>query len=129
MKAVTATKTAIVILSDPKGGDEALGRLLNGLAVAHECKERGADVTILFQGAGTRWPGVLSDEKHPAHALYDGLADEIGGASCGCAAIFGATESVEKAGVTLRKEYLLPGTPGVASLATLAADGWSVLTF
>ncbi len=50
-------KTAIVILSDPKGGDESLGRLFNGLATAHEAMQAGDQVEIVFNGAGTRWPG------------------------------------------------------------------------
>ena len=52
-------KAAIIILSDPKnGGEDALGRMFNGLAAAYDFKQRGTDVSIYFQGAGTRWPGV-----------------------------------------------------------------------
>lgn len=47
-------KAAIVILSDPgNGSEEALGRLLNGLAAAYDYNQRGQEVTVLFQGAGT----------------------------------------------------------------------------
>ena len=50
-------KTAVVIMSDPKSGsEEALGRVFNGLAVASECKEKGDEVAVVFNGAGTRWP-------------------------------------------------------------------------
>lgn len=129
VKTGAAVKTAVVILSDPKGGDEALGRLFNGLALAHECKARGDEVTILFQGAGTRWAGELVKPGHPAHALYHELEDAVAGASCGCAAVFGATESAASAGVALLKDYALPGTPGIASLRGLVAQGYSVLTF
>lgn len=122
-------KIAVVILSDPKGGDEALGRLFNGLAVAHECKTRGDDVTILFQGAGTRWAGVLSEPDHPARALYGEVKAEVAGVSCGCAEVFGAAEDAREAGLSLRKDYALPGTSGVASLRSLARDGYAVLTF
>lgn len=122
-------KTAIVILSDPRGGDEALGRLLNGLALAHESKARGDDVTILFQGAGTRWAGELAKPEHPARGLYDAVEDAVAGASCGCATIFGAKESAERAGMTLRKDYALPGTPGITSLRRFVSEGYSVVTF
>lgn len=122
-------KTAVVILSDPKGGDEALGRLFNGLAVAHECKARGDDVTILFQGAGTRWAAALSKPDHPARQLYGEVEDRVAGVSCGCAEVFGAAEDARDAGLALRKDYALPGTSGIASLRALAHDGYAVLTF
>ena len=54
-------KAAVIILSDPKSGTEdALGRLFNGLATAYDFKHQGDEVTILFQGTGTRWAGELS---------------------------------------------------------------------
>ena len=46
-------KAAIFVLSDPKsGGEEALGRVFNALAVAYEYKQNGDDVSVTFQGAG-----------------------------------------------------------------------------
>ena len=45
-------KTAIIILSDPKGGEEALGRVFNALAVAHEGLQTGDQVEVVFNGAG-----------------------------------------------------------------------------
>lgn len=45
-------KTAIIILSEPSSdSDEALGRLFNALATAHELKSKGHDVKVCFQGA------------------------------------------------------------------------------
>ena len=68
-------KAAIIILSDPKaGGEEALGRLFNGLAAAYDFKQRGDEVSVLFQGAGTRWAGELVKKDHPALA-ESGAAD------------------------------------------------------
>ena len=44
-------KAAVIIMSDPKSeSDEALGRLFNALAAAYDFKNRGDEVTILFQG-------------------------------------------------------------------------------
>ena len=64
-------KTAIIVLSDPKNGsEESLGRVFNALATAYDFKEAGKDVSILFQGAGTRWPEALQKEDHPAHDSY-----------------------------------------------------------
>ena len=70
-------KTAIIILSDPKTGEEAFGRAFNGLASAYDYKQKGDDVTILFQGTGTRWPAELSKSKNPAHELFEAVKDKI----------------------------------------------------
>ena len=60
-------KTAIIILSDPKAGEDALGRMFNGLALAAEAVKAGDETEIVFTGAGTRWPTELSKPTHPAH--------------------------------------------------------------
>ena len=123
-------KGAIVILSDPKpGSEEALGRLFNSLAAAYDFKQRGDEVTILFQGAGKRWIGEMNKGDHPAHALFTEVKDKVAGVSCGCADVFGATEDAEKSGFDLIKENPVPGTTGLPSLRNLAAEGYTVLTF
>ena len=37
---MSSTKTAIVVLSDPNGGEEALGRVFNALAAAYDFKQK-----------------------------------------------------------------------------------------
>ena len=127
----TRLKAAIVVLSDPKSGsqEEALGRVFNALAAAYDFKRRGDDVSVLFQGAGTRWIGQLSQKDHPAHALFKEVEDTIAGVSCGCADVFGGAEDAEQSGFDLIKDNPVPGTSGLPSLPGLAADGYSVLTF
>jgi hypothetical protein len=122
-------KTAIIILSDPNAGEEALGRAFNALALAQESLSAGDEVEVVFAGAGTRWPGVLSKLTHPANGLYQAVRETIVGASCGCAAVFGATESLQACGVAEVKTHALPGTPGVAGLRRYLADGWRTLVF
>lgn len=123
-------KTAIVILSDPNSGaDEALGRLFNALALAHETRQAGDEVEIVFKGAGTRWPAELAKPSHPAHARFQDLRETMKGASCGCAEVFGARQGVEAAGLPVLTDTPLPGTPGVAGLRHYYANGWNVLTF
>ncbi len=122
------SKTAIIVLSDPKGGDEALGRVFNALAAAIDFG-RGGEVALLFQGAGTRWPALLAQPDHPAHALYEAVEGWVAGASAGCAVVFGARSEVEQAGLPLLSTNAVPGTPGLASLAAYAADGYDLLTF
>ena len=127
----TKLKATIVVLSDPKSGsqEEALGRVFNALAAAYDFKRRGDDVSVQFQGAGTRWIGELSQQDHPAHALYKEVEDTIAGVSCGCADVFGANEEVEESGFELIKDNPIPGTSGLASVRKLVADGYTVLMF
>ena len=123
-------KTAIVILSDPKSGsEEALGRVFNALAATYDFKQKGGEVSLLFQGAGTRWLSDLSKTEHPAHTLFEEVKDTVAGASAGCAEVFGATEDVKKSGFDLISDNPVPGTPGLPSLQRLLADGYTLLTF
>ncbi len=123
-------KTAIILISDPKSGtDESFGRLLNGLVYARESIECGDQVAVAFSGPGTRWPAELAKLGHPATELYNFIRPQVVGASCGCAAVFGATESLEEAGVPLLKQYEVPGVPPVASYRQLVAHGWNVSVF
>ena len=123
-------KIAIIILSDPKSGsEEALGRVFNGLAAAYDFKHANEDVEILFQGAGTRWVGELSNTAHPAHALFEEVKDKVAGVSCGCADVFGGAEDAKKSGFDLIKNNPVPGTSGLPSLRQLQNDGYNILVF
>lgn len=123
-------KAAVIILSDPKSGTEdALGRLFNGLATAYDFKHRGDEVTILFQGTGTRWAGELSKENHPAHQLYKAVEDKVAGVSCGCADVFGARADAEKNGFDLITDNQIPGTSGLPSLQKLSSAGYNIMVF
>ena len=117
-------------MSDPKNGtEESLGRLLNGLAMAHESRSAGDEVEVVFKGAGTRWPGELSKLSHPAHERFQSIRESIKGASLGCAMKYGARDDVEASGVALLSDTPLPGTPGIAGLRSYYADHWNVVVF
>lgn len=123
-------KAAIFVLSDPKsGGEEGLGRVFNALATAYEYKQAGDEVTVIFQGAGTRWVGELTKPEHPLNALFQGVLDTVKGVSCGCSDVFGAHEEAESGGFALVKDNAVPGTSGVASLRNFIREGYQVLTF
>jgi hypothetical protein len=123
-------KAAIVILSDPStSSEEALGSVFNGLAAAYELKQSGDEVSIVFQGAGTRWPKLLSDPGHPAHGLFELVRDRVAGVSCGCAGVFGATDDATSAGMALVSENQVPGTSGLPSLRKWLIERSPVLTF
>jgi hypothetical protein len=116
-------KAAILVLADTETRGD-LGRVVNGLMTAKEFKEAGDDVRIIFDGAATKWPGVLSDPQHKYHKLFGQVADRISGACGYCARAFDAERGVERAHVHLLDEY--EGHPSVRSLV---ADGFQVLTF
>jgi hypothetical protein len=124
-----SAKTAIVVLSDPQGGDEALGRLFNALAAAYDFRQKHQDVQVLFQGAGTRWSGLLNNEDHPAHALYKAVEASVAGVSTACSVVFGAREDAERNGFSFITGNQVPGTPGLPSLESYASQGYTILTF
>lgn len=124
------SKTAIIIYSDPKsGGEEALGRLFNGMFVAYELLEKKQDVALIFQGTGVRWASELVKHDHPAHALYNAVKDSVVGVCGGCADVFGATAEVTAAGATLIREKAIPGTAGIVDLSKYLDAGYRILTF
>lgn len=122
-------KLAVIITADPNNGEEALGRVFNALALAAEAKRKDDEVQVLFVGAGTRWPAELSKLGHPVHGLYDAVRTEVAGASCGCAAVFGASDGVRACGVPELKDNAIPGTPGLASVHRYVSEGWQTLIF
>ncbi len=123
-------KAAILVLADPQSGsDESNARVFNALASAYDFKQRGSDVKILFQGAGTRWPSVLANKEHPSHDLYEQVKDKVDGVSCGCADAFGVSDEAEACGLELKTDLAVPGTSGLASVGNLVEDGYSVLSF
>lgn len=119
-------KTALVILSDAHAGtDDANGKVFNALAAAYDFKQAGEEVTILFQGAGTRWPEALKKADNPFHALFTAVEDKVQGVSCGCVDAFGANPS----GYDLVTDNAVPGTTGLPSFVKLQKDGYQVITF
>jgi len=122
-------KTAIIILSDPKAGEEALGRMFNALAIAAEAVQQGDETEILFTGTGTRWPAELSQPAHPAHGLYQSVRSSVAGACHHCAVVFGAADSVKACGLPAIKDNNLAGTHGLASIHRYLAEGWQTVVF
>jgi hypothetical protein len=117
------TKTAIVILADTES-NEGLGRMVNALTVAKEFKEEDHDVTVIFDGAGTKWVGELSDPEHKYNKHFESVKDEVEGACAYCARAFGVKEEVQESGVELMGEF-----EGHPSLANLVSEGYQVITF
>lgn len=123
------SKTAIVVFSDPKAGEEALGRVFNAMFLTLELKEKGREVALIFQGAGTRWPADLVKPDHPANALYNGVRDKIAGVCGGCADVFGASEGLKGADLKIVRDKAIPGTNGILDLSRYLDEGYRLIAF
>lgn len=116
-------KAAIIVLADTDSHAD-LGRVTNALVAAKEFKEAGDNVRLIFDGAGTQWPGVLSDPNHTAHKPYEAVRDVVTGACGFCAHAFHTTDQVQQADVHLLDEY-----EGHPSFRRLVNEGYQVITF
>ena len=122
-------KLAIILISDPKAGEESFARAFNALATAQEAQTAGDQVEINFIGTGTRWPAEMTKPGHALNALYNSMRESVKAGSCGCAAAFGATEGLKVCGIPEAKDNTVAGTPGLLGLRKYLAEGWQTLVF
>lgn len=124
------TKTAVVLFSDPKSGsEESLGRLFNALFLTYDLKERGQEVALIFQGAGTRWAAEVAKADHPASPMFRAVQDKVAGVCGGCAQAFGAEEEAKATGLPVTGDLQIPGLGHVISLGDYLATGYQLVTF
>ncbi len=116
-------KAAIIVLAGTET-HEGFGRVVNALGAVKEFKEAGADVRLIFDGAGTQWVGKLSKPEHKASALFSAVKDKVSGVCAFCAGAFGAKASAQACKVPLLSEY-----DGHLSFKKLISDGYQVITF
>ncbi|MBI1876652.1 MAG: DsrE family protein [Chloroflexi bacterium] len=117
------TKAAIFVLADTQS-EEDLGRVVNALAATQEFKDAGDQVQLIFDGTGTRWPGVLAQPDHIAHGLYQKTRGQVAGVCSFCATAFGVKENVVSNGLNLLDEV-----NGHPSIKQLVAEGYHIFTF
>lgn len=116
-------KIAIVVLADIESHAD-LGRIANALETAKEFQESGDLASIIFDGAGTRWIGVLANPSNRSHALFESVRGSIAGACSYCASAFKVRDQIEAAGIPLLSEF-----DHHPSLRKLIADGYQIITF
>jgi hypothetical protein len=116
-------KMGVVVLADTETAGD-LGRVVNALITAREAKESGDDVTVIFDGAGTKWVGELSNAEHQYSELLERVSDVVAGACSYCAKAYGVRDAVEQANVPLLADY-----EDHPSLRRLVGDGYQVITF
>ena len=116
-------KAAIILLADTESHAD-LGRAANALATALEFKEAGDELTVIFDGAGTRWVPELVKSDHRLHERFEAIKESIGGACFYCAGAFGVRDEISNTEVPLLDEH-----EGHPSIRTLVAQGYEILTF
>jgi len=117
------TKAAVIVLADTETHGD-LARVVNAMMTAKEFTEAGDDVELMFDGAGTQWPGVLADPDHRSHRLFEQVHEVISGACAFCSRSFDAEDGVRRADVPFLEEY-----KGHPSVRRLVQEGREVLTF
>lgn len=101
-----------------------LGRVVNALQITRELDEAGDEVTVIFDGAGTQWVPVLSDEGHKYHGLFEATKDKVAGACSYCAGVYGVKDEIKNTDVDLLDEF-----EGHHSVRKLISNGYQILTF
>jgi len=117
------TKAAIFVLADTQN-EEDLGRVVNALEAAKGFRQAGDNVQLIFDGTGTRWPGVLAQPEHIAHGLYQEMRGQVVGVCSFCATAFGGKESAVSLGLEL-----LDKVDGHVGINKLLDEGYHVFTF
>lgn len=115
-------KVAIVILAGTEG-KEALGRTVNALLAARECRDAGDEVKIIFDGAGVQSAAAFAADDHPYHQLLADVKGDIAGVCDYCAGAFQVKDKIPD-WMPAAKEF-----DGHPSFRTLLVEDWKVLTF
>lgn len=114
------TKVAIILQAGAES-HEGMARMYHSLLYTKELRERGGDVRLVFDGAGTEWAARLhqpdGDERLQRLAgLFgelkeDGLTYEV----CDyCSGAFGVKEQLQQTEAPLTAQYM--DHPSIASL-------------
>ncbi len=116
-------KAAVLLLADIETHAD-MGRAANALTTVEEFKEHGDDVTLIFDGAGTRWAAELTKPDNRLNPAFEKVRDKVAGACHFCAGAFGVRDELVANGVPLLRDH-----KGHPSVRGLVADGYEVITF
>lgn len=117
----------LIILQAGKGTHEGMARTLHAFLYSRELKEKGNEVVLVFDGAGTEWAAELTNplSKSKLKPMFDeframkGVPEII----CDyCSDAFGVKEEFEGREVTLDGEY-----KGHPSITRWTDEGYQVV--
>ena len=97
-------KAAVLLLADIETHAD-MGRAANALMTVEEFQEGGDEVTLIFDGAGTRWAAELGKPDNGLNRAYENIKDNVAGACHYCAGAFGVREELEAQGFPLLREH------------------------
>jgi hypothetical protein len=117
------SKATFIILA---AGDthESLGRVVNAFMGALEYIESGADVQVIFDGAGTQAAAEFAKPDHKYHELFEKVRERVSGVCSYCANAFKVKDKIEAAKLPLSDQF-----KGHPSFKQLIEQGFNVLTF
>jgi hypothetical protein len=86
---------------------EGMARALHALLYSRELKEKGHDVVLIFDGAGTEWAEALSHADNKLHPAYQKLMDAgVVEVVCDfCSTAFKVKDALAKEGAHFESEY------------------------
>lgn len=77
-------KAALLLLADTETHAD-LGRAANALETVEQLQKAGDEVRLGFDGTGTAWVPVLTDEDHDLHPKFEAVWTSVHGACQFCA--------------------------------------------
>ncbi|MDO8489502.1 MAG: DsrE family protein [Candidatus Omnitrophota bacterium] len=105
----TAQKKFAIVLQAGKETHEGMARALHALLYATELKEKGYDVVLIFDGAGTEWAEELSnpDSQSKLLPMYQSLKKTgVVEVICDfCSLAFGVNDKLKNRQANLVSEY------------------------
>ncbi len=116
-------KTAVVVLAGSQDHAD-MGYAANALETAQQFKEKGHEVQLIFDGAGTTWIPKLTDEEHDLNPVFQAVQGTVAGACEFCGNAFQVADEIEQSSVPMLSEH-----NGHPDLAARAEDGYRILTF
>jgi hypothetical protein len=123
MRRSAMAKAAIVVLADTNTPAD-LSRVVSALTAARGLAESGQEVTVVFDGAGTKWVPELCSHGHKYADLFSEVSPHVAGACAYCAWAFGVAGEVEANGVDLLGDH-----DRHEGLEALTGDGYQLVTF
>lgn len=115
-------KIAIVIYSTLEGGGKSA--VYRGLMFADELRRNDDDVTIVFDGAGSKTLAEMLQPDNDLHRVWMKASPALRGVCSYCAKAYGVKETLEAAGIPL-----LTDDKNHASLRALLLEGRQIITF
>lgn len=116
-------KKVLLIIYAGKETHEGMGRVVNALVMAKELKEKGHEVKIIFDGAGTEWVPELEKEDNKMNPIYKDLKENVVGICDFCSAAFKAKDLL-KEDAPLSGEFM-----GHPTMAKYFEEDYKILTF